>query len=56
MQAVALLRRMQSLPIAYGSRPAILRLDPIWDPPRKTPGFDALLIDNAVPLQTMPVN
>lgn len=50
-QSVALLRKMQSLPIAYGSTPAILRLDPTWDPLRKTPGFDALLVDNAVPLQ-----
>jgi TolB-like protein/Tfp pilus assembly protein PilF len=53
-QAVALLRKMLALPNMNGSTSALLRLDPKWDPLRKTPGFDALLIDNAVPLQTMP--
>ena len=53
-EAVTLLRKMQALPMAYGSTPARLRLDPNWDPLRDQPGFDALLVDDAIPLQTMP--
>jgi len=51
-QAVALLRKMQSLPATAGTSPALLRIDPTWDPLRKTPGFDALLVDGGIPLRT----
>ena len=51
-QAVALLHKMLALPATAGTSPALLRIDPTWDPLRKAPGFDALLVDGGIPLRT----
>jgi tetratricopeptide (TPR) repeat protein len=45
-QAIAALKQLQSLPArGYCFSPALLNLDPIWDPLRKDPGFQKLLAD-----------
>ncbi|HKK08816.1 MAG TPA: hypothetical protein VKA44_08030, partial [Gemmatimonadota bacterium] len=46
-QAIQLLGRLLDMPAGGIVSPALLRLDPVWDPIRDEPGFRALLVDRA---------
>ncbi len=44
-QAIAILQQLISIPTGLSMSPALLKLDPVWDPLRKDPRFQKLIAD-----------
>ncbi|RDI99291.1 hypothetical protein DVT68_00025 [Dyella solisilvae] len=55
-KAIALIGRLLTMPVGSELTPALLRIDPVWDPLRGDPQFQALLADTTAAASVPPAS